>query len=274
MDGVSSSIIAAAAVTGLMALPVASNTVSPTGSFGEVDSSEAPVEMTTRTGPDSFVKKVSTAFDRFKINITGNRSYSVLEKPESTIETIQTPGKTVRTLETSNGVYKIVNSSDKRLEKVEVPEGELVRKVENGEVVEKFKGVNRSRVSSLKKQLENRYEEEMESLRGRYKDMNEDSGPKLDIYIQPDASVEEGEYIRLRNTGSEKLELDGWRIEDEASNSYIFDSASLEPGESLKLYSDYSDAEFNWDSGYVWNMNGDTAYVYDEENNLVAKKEY
>lgn len=274
MDGVSSSIIVAAAMTGLMALPMASDAASPTGSFNEIDSSEAPVEIMTRTGPNSFVKTVSTAFDRFKMNITGNRSYSILETPESQIETVQTPDKTVRTLETSTGTYRIVNSSGKRLEEVEVPEGELIRKVENGEVVEKFEGVNRTRVSSLKKRMENRYEEELEGLRSRYEDMNNNSRPEIDVYVQPDPSIDDGEYIRIRNAGSEEIDLEGWRIEDEASNKYTFESASLEPDESLKLYSDNSDAEFNWDSGYVWNMNGDTAYIYDEEDQLVAEKTY
>lgn len=274
MEGVSSSILAAAAMTSLLALPMASDDVNPTGSFSGVENPETPVEMTTRTGPDSFVKKVSTAFDNFKMNITGNRSRSVLETPDSHIETIQKPGKTVRKLETSTGVYKVINSSDKDVEKVKVPEGELTRKVENGKVVEKFDGINRTRVSSLKDRLENRYENEIEGLRQRYKSMNEDSGPEIGIYIQPDPSVDEGEYIRIRNTGSEDLKLDDWRVEDEASNSYTFETVSLEPDESLKLYSDNENATYNWDSGYVWNMNGDTAYIYDEEDRLVKQKSY
>lgn len=274
MEGVSSSIIVAAAMTGLLALPMASDNVSPTGSFSAPDQSEAPVEMTTRTGPNSFVKEVSTAFEEFRMNITGNRSRSVLETPESQIETVQKPGKTVRTLETSTGVYQVINSSEKRVERVEVPEGELIRKVENGKIVEKFDGVNRSRVDSLKTRLEIRYEEEIEGLRQRYEAMNERSGPEIDIYVQPDPSVEEGEYIRLRNTGSETVDLEGWRVEDEASNSYTFESASLEPDESLKLYSSNDDSTYNWDSGYVWNMNGDTAYIYNEDDRLVAEKSY
>ncbi|MFP4038405.1 MAG: lamin tail domain-containing protein [Candidatus Nanohaloarchaea archaeon] len=272
MDGISSSVLAAAAVTGLLALPIASDTVSPTASFHSANSSDSPVEITTRTSSENFVKTVSTAFDRFKINTSTNSSHSVLETPEYRFDTDQRPGKTVRKLETSTGIYRVVEASGKRVEETKLPEGRFVRKVDDGEVVEKFEGVNRSRADSLRSKLRERYEKRVDAMQTRFSDMN--SGVEIDVTVQPDPSVEDGEYVKLRNAGSEEVDLDGWKVEDEASNSYEFDSKVLEPGESLKLYSNNSDAELNWDAGYVWNMDGDTAHIYNDEGVLVEEKQY
>lgn len=272
MDGISSSVMTAAAITGLLALPIASGDVPSTGSFSANE--DAPVEMKTETSSESFVKTVSTAFDKFKINISGNQSYSILEKPEFQIETFQEPGKTERILETSTGTYRVVEASNKRIEEVKVPEGELVKKVEDGKITTYFDGINRSKVESLKNDLRKKYEESISGLESRHREMSSSSKPEIDVSVQPDSSQGDGEYIELENLESKTLDIEDWRIEDEAGNEYTFNDAEIEENSYLRVYTSNESKSFNWDTNYVWNENGDTAYIYDSEDNLVEEYSY
>ena len=271
MDSISGSILMAAAMTGMVALPFVSD--ASTLENVESGSDASPVEMMTKSSSDGFVRTVSTAFDRFKINITGNRSHSILERPESSIETFQSPGKTERILETSEGTYRVVEASNRRVIETDVPEGELVEKIEDGERITKFEGINRSRVKDLRDELEQRYNNEIESLESRYRGMSSDSRPDIEVYVQPE-SIGDGEYVELENQGDESYELENWRIEDEDENEYTFDDVELDTGESLRVYSSNESKEFNWGKNYIWNDGGDTAYLYDSEDVLIAEHSY
>jgi len=271
MESVSGSILMAAALTGMLALPVASDTVSTT--TVESGTSDAPVEMMTRSSADSFVKTVSTAFDRFKINITGNRSHSILERPESRIETFQRPEKTERVLETSEGSYRVIEASDRRVVKTDVPEGELVETVEDGARTTSFEGINRSRVESLRDELEKEYNSEIEALKSHYQEMSSDSRPDIKIDVQEESSGD-GEYVELENRGEETYNLEDWSIQDEDGNEYVFDDVELREGDSLRLYSSNESKEFNWGTNYIWNNGGDNAYLYDSEDVLVTEYSY
>jgi hypothetical protein len=271
MESVSSSILMAAALTGMLAIPVASD-AEPTDTINS-EGSDAPVEMMTRSSADGFVRTVSTAFDRFKINITGNHSHSILETPESRIETFQRPGKTERVLETSKGTYRVIEASDRRVVETDVPEGKLVERIEDGAKTTSFEGVNRSRVEELKDGLEERYSNEIESLESRYRDMSSDSRPDVEVDVQPE-SIGDGEYVELENQGDKAYNLEDWRIEDEDDNEYIFDDVELETGESLRVYSSNESKEFTWGTSYVWQDNGDTAYLYDSDDILVSEHSY
>ena len=271
MESVSSSILLAAALTGMLAIPVASDT-EPTDTINS-EGSDAPVEMMTRSSADGFVRTVSTAFDRFKINITGNRSHSILETPESRIETFQRPGKTERVLETSKGTYRVIEASDRRIMETDVPEGKLVEKVEDGARTTSFEGVNRSRVEELKDGLEERYSNEIESLESRYRDMSSDSRPDVEVDVQPE-SIGDGEYVELENQGDKAYNLEHWRIEDDDGNEYVFEDVDLDEESSLRVYSSNESKEFNWGSSYIWEDNGDTAYLYDSEDVLISEHSY
>lgn len=282
MESRSTSVVTAALLVGLMVLPAASeNLAGKESSYIEAESND-PVETTTRISSDSFVKSVSTAFEEFEFNSSGSNSEASLETPDSRIETEKSPGKTVRELETNRGVLRKVDGSEKQVTEVNVAEGTLIEKVENGERYKEFDGFNESHVESVRADLEARFEEELSKMEDYQDDVipddfgtNNDS-VSLSVYVQPDTSKEDGEYIEINNTEQKNLDISGWSVEDSNGVEYVFDEGSSIPGEeSIRVYTDNSEAEFNWDRGLaVWSSSGDTAYIYDESGNQVEQYIY
>lgn len=94
-----------------------------------------------------------------------------------------------------------------------------------------------------------------------------------------DHDNENGEYIVLRNTGENPLDLTGWHVEDEADHTYAFPSGfALEPGATVTLYTgsgQNTGSEVYWGSGSaVWNNGGDTVIVTDDTGDVVVREEY
>ncbi|WP_321112304.1 DUF4350 domain-containing protein [Halorussus salinisoli] len=96
--------------------------------------------------------------------------------------------------------------------------------------------------------------------------------------ISPDGETLNDEYVDFENTGSSSLDVTGWRVEDEAGYTYQFpDGFSLGAGETVRLHSgDGTDSstDLYWGGSYVWNNDGDTCYLYDDNSNLAAEKSY
>jgi micrococcal nuclease len=95
-----------------------------------------------------------------------------------------------------------------------------------------------------------------------------------------DASNPNGERITLRNDGTEPVMLRGWGIRDESSrHRYEFPDVTLDPGESLTLFSGCGDdrppTDLYWCAeGAVWNNGGDTALLQDPNGNVVDRVVY
>jgi len=105
-------------------------------------------------------------------------------------------------------------------------------------------------------------------------DESESSG-SIEVYVQPDTSLGEGEYVEIRNLDGEALDLEDWRIEDESGSSYTFEAGEISPGSDARLYTNSTAGEYNWNRGLaVWNSNGDTAYLYDESDDLKSEYSY
>jgi len=283
MESIRSTVVTALVLVGLLALPAASENLSEQETVESVETANNPVEVMTRTGPDSFVKEVSTAFESFKTNTSRNQSSSTLETPNYRIETFSNPGETVKKVESDQGVLKKINSSSEKVTVVEAPEGRLVEKIVDGEKVVKFTGINKSEVESAKQILESNFDERLSEIQERKStnkpesnENNDSSEPSsIELYVQPDTSLGEGEYVEIRNLESEALDLESWRIEDENGASYTFEPGEIDPGNSAKLYTNSTAGEYNWGRGLaVWNSDGDTAYLYDKEDSLISEYSY
>jgi endonuclease/exonuclease/phosphatase family metal-dependent hydrolase len=92
-----------------------------------------------------------------------------------------------------------------------------------------------------------------------------------DVYIS-DLSLED-EWVKITNFGNIPVDLDNWKIEDEANHAYEFTDFTLGSNNTVTLYTDEgSDTEnqLYWDSSRaIWNNDGDTAYLYDSTGELV-----
>ncbi len=86
--------------------------------------------------------------------------------------------------------------------------------------------------------------------------------------------ADQGEYVRIENTGPNPVALEQWRLTDEGDkHEYSFLSLILQPGTSLRVHmwrgedtetDVYVGRRNNW-----WNDGGDTVYLYDAAGVLV-----
>ncbi|WP_373189178.1 lamin tail domain-containing protein [Halolamina sp.] len=87
------------------------------------------------------------------------------------------------------------------------------------------------------------------------------------------------EYVVLKNTGDEQLDLSRFTVTDEADKRYTFpDGTTLAAGETLTLHTGSGtdgDGDYYWSAGSpVWNNGGDTVTVRTASGELVAEKSY
>ncbi|WP_338728651.1 lamin tail domain-containing protein [Haladaptatus sp. DJG-WS-42] len=111
-----------------------------------------------------------------------------------------------------------------------------------------------------------------------------DGGVSLVVkQVHADAAGRDGEnlndeYLVFENTGSEPLSLAGWTVRDEAGKTYTFSELTLDPGATVTLHTGSgtdSDTDRYWDaSGPVWNNDGDTVTVTDDEGTVVVEVTY
>lgn len=90
------------------------------------------------------------------------------------------------------------------------------------------------------------------------------------------------EYVLIQNTGSENIDMSGWTLTDRhEKHTYTLYDFTLPVGRVLQMQS--GDKRFRigklkeadyyklWTKRNVWNNTGDTAFLYDDKENLVAK---
>ncbi|HWR25630.1 MAG TPA: lamin tail domain-containing protein [Methanosarcina sp.] len=86
------------------------------------------------------------------------------------------------------------------------------------------------------------------------------------------------EWVKLSNKGPAPVSLKGWKIKDEGNkNIYTIPSYTLNSGTTLTLYTGKgknSATEMYWGSNSpVWNNDGDKAYLYNDNGELVSTLE-
>lgn len=86
------------------------------------------------------------------------------------------------------------------------------------------------------------------------------------------------EYVKITNKGSSPVSLGGWKIEDEGSkHTYTFPAYTLDSGATVTVYTEKGSntaTELYWGLGSsIWNNEGDTASLYDNNGQLVSMLE-
>ena len=89
---------------------------------------------------------------------------------------------------------------------------------------------------------------------------------------------EPDEWVEFRNDGSQPLQLEGWRLLDEAEHTFNFPNFLMQPGQSCRVYTNEHHADwcgFSYGNGQpIWNNRGDCATLYDAEGVVVARSCY
>ena len=86
------------------------------------------------------------------------------------------------------------------------------------------------------------------------------------------------EYVILNNLCTQSINLKGWTIKDEATHIYTFSSFDLGVNSEVTIYTGSgqdTQTELYWKmTGAVWNNDGDTLFLRDNNGNLVLEKIY
>ncbi|MEM2873842.1 MAG: thermonuclease family protein [Candidatus Nanoarchaeia archaeon] len=83
-----------------------------------------------------------------------------------------------------------------------------------------------------------------------------------------------GEFVIIKNEDARTINIDKWSIKDQATHFYYFKNISLEPNMQIILYTGSgidTKTELYWNSKEpIWNNAGDTAFLFDENGDLVT----
>jgi len=106
---------------------------------------------------------------------------------------------------------------------------------------------------------------------------------KVDITINYDAPGSDrenlnGEYVIIKNTSPDSINIGGWTVKDSATNIYEFYRYLLKPGSFAYLFSGKGkdeNGEFYWGSSKpIWNNDHDTLYLRDKNGLLIEIYNY
>ncbi len=265
----------------LIAIPQASQTVTDDiefEEFGEIrnveNSTEDPVNIVSERDSSGYNQTVTTADEKTVTRVTSNKSVTAIEKPDMQIEVVETPSFEKVELETSDGLLIDHEGSSKDLVEVHGPEGTLIEKTVNGSEKIEFDGLKVEALEERKQILEDKLEENLEQV--DFDTETSTADPGFELSVQPDNSEGNGEFIEIFNTRDDLVDISGWTIEDSVGVSYEFSSnAEIESNDGIRVYTNHSEAEHNWDYWRpIWSQDGDTAYLYNDEDDLVAEESY
>lgn len=285
MADISSSIMVASMIVGILTVPAASKTIDSSNSISanipDISSSDnVPEEVSTNSSSDSFTRRVETAFQEFKTTIRSGSAETSVVSADSRLSIQKSPEKTTWILESSQGRLRIVQSSSKTVEEVETPYGSLKTVRVNGGVRESFEGTDREKVESAAKELrdlmnqkKNQIEEQQTQVQVNQYSQN------LEI-----VSVNGSEdFVEIESSFSRDIDLEDWKLTDNAGE-YTFESAEIPANGKLYVYTETGEeagaseedgASYVYDSNLAWNLesSGDTATLW-KNGEVVAEKSY
>lgn len=101
--------------------------------------------------------------------------------------------------------------------------------------------------------------------------------PDTTAQIEVDQCRAAAETVRLTNTGTDTVTLDGWVLHDrERNHEAELDGIRLDPDDSVVLRSGNrpaSPGQIKWADDHVWNNSGDTAFLLDPAGKLADRTE-
>ena len=100
-------------------------------------------------------------------------------------------------------------------------------------------------------------------------------------YIYAPSVIREREYVEIENQGGSPQDMTGWTLTDQArTDTFTFpDEFTLQPGASVQVWSrtgNNTPDRLYWDTPElpIWDVGGDTAYLYNRNGELVDTYSY
>jgi competence protein ComEC len=100
----------------------------------------------------------------------------------------------------------------------------------------------------------------------------------LELFFNHSKQTNNQEYVQVKNTGTTALSMKGWKIKNKTKkHTYSFPSTyTLKSKATVTIYTGRgtnSATKLYWGSGaFIWNNDGDTAYLYNAQGTLVSTK--
>lgn len=99
------------------------------------------------------------------------------------------------------------------------------------------------------------------------------------IFYDGSGDKEPDEYIVIRNDSDGAVQLQGWRLHDEANHIFRFPEFLIQPGQECRIYTneihtDTCGFSFGETGSAVWNNSGDCVTLLDAQGNEVVKRCY
>lgn len=99
------------------------------------------------------------------------------------------------------------------------------------------------------------------------------------VEVQAEADFLNGEYIVIKNTGDNLLDLAGWSVKDSDGHVHTFqDGVTLEVGKTLTLYSGQGSQQptkrYWWSDEFVWDDDGEKIKIFDDTGQEVYNRTY
>lgn len=232
-----------------------------------------PASESTELTQSRFVHTAGNAFRQFVEEVSPGSTNVSLETPGARLSIERKPSGTVYTLTSPSGELVIERSPAGVRETVTTPSGTLIREKQGGAITESFTGTDREKVEEAARELR----ELMRQKKSRIDELNQDARAQLRPDIALEVTPDGPEKVRLTNSGTREVNLDGWRIEDAEDAAYTFPAVKLSPGEELVLYTgdgEDTGSELYWGTSTVWNNGGDTATLYDSSGDRIARESY
>lgn len=86
------------------------------------------------------------------------------------------------------------------------------------------------------------------------------------------------EHLTLANRGGIPVDMTNWVLKDRAGHQFVFPRFVFQPGTEVRIWTrsgEDSVTDLYWGHGApLWNNTGDTAYLYDSQDNEIATFEY
>jgi|GEM_PF-2071814 len=285
MTDIGSSLLAASIMIGMISVPVASQTVDDVETFSDDlpsisdDELVQENEVTNQTS-ERFTRQISTAFQEIKTEVTSEGAETLVRDAETELSIERSPEATVWMLETPEANLEVETTATETVRTVETPQGTLEKRTVQGGTSENFDGADRQKVEAEMERLE----EVMESKKEEVEEVSEEAtsdhyGQKLGLEVQPEG---ESEHVIIENKGTESIDLDGWQISDRGNYHYDFEDVELSGGSKLYLYTnEKEDVETEdgeginlYDSGILWNQQGDEARLKGSEGEELVTESY
>lgn len=98
------------------------------------------------------------------------------------------------------------------------------------------------------------------------------------IMYNPDGDDVQGEFVRLRNIGSTTATMTNWTLRDVANHVFTFPVFTLQPQATVRIWTKggaNTGNDLYWGQNQaIWNNNGDTAFLRDNNGQLIDSCSY